>query len=97
MDSNMKRLGASSKVASKEKRQATAKVIDMNDNSDALHGVARVNGAATSNNTEIPTIHVSEEEEQEGSDEDGDDWDVESIFEDTLAEMDDTHLFDGSE
>jgi hypothetical protein len=104
MDLNTKRLGASSKVVLKEERQVnqmTTKVIEMgldsnSEKKDALHGVARVNGAATSKNVEIPAIHVSDDEEQADSDEDGDHWDVESIFEDILAEMDDTHLFDGS-
>jgi hypothetical protein len=96
------------KVVSRERElrrtyKATTKTIEMDSSSeisDVLAGLPRVNGNLTTNDL-TPLEHlngdVSDEEEQEGSDEEGDDWDVESIFEDTLAELDDQQLLDGSE
>ncbi|KAF4635805.1 hypothetical protein G7Y89_g2284 [Cudoniella acicularis] len=61
---------------------------------DALAAVPRVNGVA------IHGLEVLDASEEESADGDGDgdsddEWEVESIFEDTLGEMDDQQLFDG--
>ena len=45
---------------------------------------------------EIPTIQISGDEfEQDDSDEDEENWEIESIFEDLLGEMDDQQLDGG--
>ena len=81
--------------------QPTIKVSDMNvhdltseDESDVedalltIHPrVNGVNGAQT-----LDALDASEDEEDSN-----DGWDVESLFEDTIEEMGDEHLFDGGE
>ncbi|EPE29033.1 DHS-like NAD/FAD-binding protein [Glarea lozoyensis ATCC 20868] len=104
MDANMRALGASSKLVLKGEHQSihqtASNVVEMgfdssSDNSDAFN----LNAAAHPINSavEIPTIHVSDDAgSQDGSDEDGDEWAIESIFEDSFPEMEDNHLYDGT-
>jgi NAD-dependent histone deacetylase SIR2 len=56
---------------------------------DELLGVPRVNG--------VDALVGSDEESDDEDDEDNGDWEIESIFEDTIEELGDEHLFDGGE
>ena len=85
---------ARTKVAMQENSYSISNVPSEEESeiSDALANVPRVNGV---NGPEV--ITPSDIESVEGDSDDGDAWDLESLYEDTLGEMDDEQLFAGGE
>jgi hypothetical protein len=92
MDMAMSRVGS---TQASIKDVPAYQIVDLSDNesenTDALAGVPRVNGVKLSG---LQDLDASDDGTAEGSD---DEWDVESVFEETLGEMDDQHLFEGGE
>jgi NAD-dependent histone deacetylase SIR2 len=65
---------------------------DESDLEDALITHPRVNRPNGANGLDAPDASEDEDEDSENED-----WEIESLFEDTLEEMGDEHLFDGGE
>jgi hypothetical protein len=93
MDMAMSRVGS---TQASIKDVPAYQIVDLSDNdsenTDALAGVPRVNGVKLNG---LKDLDATDDGSEEGSDDD--EWDVESVFEETLGEMDDQHLFEGGE
>jgi hypothetical protein len=95
MDAAMSRIGSTQALG------AAYGVVDTSDDesettADALAGVPRVNGVNGLNSVQVKVLEASDDGSVEES-EDDEEWDIESVFEETLGEMDDQYLFEGGE
>ena len=90
-----------SRIGSTQTVGAAYAMLDMSDDesetvSDALACVPRVNGANGPNGVPVKVLEASDDGSVEAS-EDDEEWEAESVFEETLGEMDDQCLFEGGE
>ena len=90
-----------SRIGSAQAVGAPHDVLDTSDDesevtTDALAGVPRVNGVNGLNGVQVKILEASDDGSVEES-EDDEEWDIESVFEETLGEMDDQYLFEGGE
>ena len=64
---------------------------------DALADAPRVSGVnGLSGSVQVKILEASDDGSLDGS-EDDEEWDIESVFEETLGEIDDQYLFQGGE
>ncbi|RDL41840.1 Uncharacterized protein BP5553_01819 [Venustampulla echinocandica] len=81
-------------------KEASFKVIDLSSSpeeseiGEALAGVPRVNGVNGVDGSEDESGDANSDSGTGGDDDENEEWEIESIFEDTLGEMDDQQLFE---